>query len=257
MKYLTIKIILLFVFLPKNFVMDKYKEINLSELKFTQQRGFKVYFDECDDIIELREGNMLVKSFTNYSDFSQYIVDQKLVDIEQVKEMNKGIGQFQGYILHSEFLFNKERIQFGVDSTFFINKFIELFCLDNISGLDLSEENINVINSKLSQIYLGGNKNEISKYIIPSVVFIGEYYRRKYCLEWTYLEASNIINQNMIIPEIEIEQLSLKIAYRVIRDLHHPKYFSFDSEPDFGKYFYWDYNIGKSKINVKKQTPFN
>ncbi len=258
MKLIISVVILLITSQIKVKNMSEFIEFDLSELQIIDTNGVKVYYNELDDEIVFQQEKCVVDTFYNYSDFSQYLIVNELVDLDEINKINNNpfLGTVRAYRLHIEVLFHKNRLKDKVDHEFFLKKFNKLFDLKISNNYIFSDNDFIKINEKLNRTCSENTINEMSIYTLPTIIVVGEYLRKKHKVDWLYFNGQNLVGQEVITPYIELNKTPINIAQYIMKKYHHPEYYYGQKQLDFESYIQLDRILGGNEIKVKKQTPW-
>lgn len=184
-----------------------------------QNLEIKYLFEE--DVIYLRDLNLNEASFY----YSFLTLEYDIVGEEDYskKEHITGSVYAQYRPLRFNFVFNKARIEdFDKNINGYIEKVNTLLGLEITPYKELTNKDFKLINSKIIQHQK--NDDYLNKLEIPLLVFLGENAIFKYGGKWKFKEASNRLDNDFIIPYIEVESESVDISNYLFDFLYSDKH---------------------------------
>lgn len=234
----------------RQYVMSNYTLVDMS---LNNGLILNVYFSLKDEVIYLiNEEKLKIDMFKDYLDFSNFLYFKYEFDLDLGKKYSdlqpfKAIFLRHNLCLNYFFLSNIEQY-----TGEYLKKFNVLFEVNISPYEEISKKDVAKID-QIMQNVINDKYDEIAKYEIPILIFIGEYFKVKHKTDWNLLHATNDFGNNFVIPYIKVNGLDLELSTKIFRYLNHPKLKHKDEKFRFDYFLDLDFIATQSVFKLKKQ----
>lgn len=211
------------------------------DLSFNKDLKLNIYYSFKDDVIYIVDKDKLeFKGFEGFLEFSNYLHDTFNFELD-FKDRYNDTKRFKTIYLRHNLCLNKPFLTDIKNSIGnYLEKFNLLFGVNASPYEEISEQDLKQINIVMQNV-IDNDYNKIARYEIPILIFVGEYFKKKYDSEWKLLNASNDFGNDFLIPEIEVNGIDLELSRKIYRYLNHPNLKNGDEKFRFGHFLDLDF----------------